>query len=57
MIACVLIVPFALVMGAVREIPMGWRLIDCSFGIFGIIPLRFCRKYIQELAKLRASPR
>lgn len=31
MIACVLVVPFALVMGGVRGIPIGWRLIDCSF--------------------------
>jgi len=50
MIACALIVPFALGMGAVRGIPLGWRLIDCSFGIFGIVPLWFCRKYIRELA-------
>ena len=50
MIACVLVVPFALVMGSVREIPLGWRLIDCSFGIFGIIPLWFCRRLIKRLA-------
>jgi hypothetical protein len=52
MIACVLVIPFALVMGGIREIPFGWRLIDCSFGIFGIIPLWFCRRQIQALAKL-----
>lgn len=46
MIACVLVVPFALVMGSVRGIPLGWRLIDCSFGIIGIIPLWFCRRLI-----------
>jgi hypothetical protein len=50
MIACALVVPFALVMGSIREIPLGWRLIDCSFGIFGIIPLWFCRRLIQQLA-------
>jgi len=50
MIACALVVPFALVMGSVREIPFGWRLIDCSFGIFGIIPLWFCRRLIKQLA-------
>src|ERR1035437_774450 len=42
MIACVLVVPFALIMGSIREIPFGWRLIDCSFGVLGIIPLWFC---------------
>lgn len=51
MIACALVVPFALVMGSVREIPFGWRLIDCSFGIFGIIPLWFCRRLIKQLAE------
>lgn len=50
MIACVLVVPFALVMGSVRGIPLGWRLIDCSFGIIGFIPLGFSRKCINELA-------
>ena len=52
MIACVLVVPFAFGMGAVRGIPLGWRLIDCSFGVFGIIPLWFCRRQIKELAAL-----
>lgn len=51
MIACVLVVPFALAAGSVRGIPLEWRLIDCSFGIFGIIPLVFCRRYIRELAQ------
>lgn len=50
MIACVLVVPFALIMGAVRGIPIGWRLIDCSFGVFGIIPLCLCRRRIKQLA-------
>lgn len=52
MIACALVVPFALVMGSVRGIPFGWRLIDCSFGVLGIIPLWFCRQQIKHLAKL-----
>jgi hypothetical protein len=48
MIACALVVPFALVMGSVRGIPLGWRLIDCSFGIIGIIPLWLCRRLIKQ---------
>lgn len=39
MIACVLVIPYALVMGGVRGIPIGWRLIDCGFGVLGILPL------------------
>ena len=38
-IACILIIPFALIAGHFRDIPLWWRLIDCSFGVFGIIPL------------------
>jgi hypothetical protein len=53
MIACVLVVPFALIMGGFRGIPFGWRLIDCSFGVFGMIPLWFCRKYIRELERVQ----
>lgn len=56
MIACALVIPFALVMGSVREIPLGWRLIDCSFGIFGIIPLWFCRRLIKQLAQANTQP-
>jgi hypothetical protein len=55
MIACALVVPFALIMGGVRGIPFGWRLIDCSFGVFGVIPLWFCRRQIKALARLVTS--
>ena len=51
-IACVLVVPFAFLTGSVRGIPLGWRLIDCSFGAVGLIPLLFCRSHITKLAKL-----
>ncbi len=51
MIACVLVIPFALVFGAVRGIPFWWRLIDCSFGVFGFIPLWFCRRWTMELER------
>jgi hypothetical protein len=44
LIACVLVIPFALMFGELRGIPFWWRLIDCSFGVFGFIPLWFCRK-------------
>ncbi len=53
MIICALIVPWAFIFGALREIPIYWRLIDCSFGIFGIIPLWLCERYTRELARSR----
>lgn len=49
LIACVLVIPYALVFGGIRSIPLWWRLIDCSFGIFGFIPLWFCRRWAVEL--------
>lgn len=51
MIACILILPFAFVMGDERGIPLWWRLIDCSFGVFGILPLGYVRYLILELEK------
>jgi hypothetical protein len=51
-IACIAVIPFAFVMGPLRGIPFFWRLIDCSFGVVGAIPLLYCRKCIAELARL-----
>ena len=52
LIACGLVIPYALVFGGLRGIPVWWRLIDCSFGVFGSIPLWLCRKWTIELEKL-----
>lgn len=49
LIACALVIPWALVFGTVRGIPFWWRLIDCSFGIFGFVPLWLCRIWAKEL--------
>jgi hypothetical protein len=50
MIACVLIIPWALIFGVVRNIPPFWTLFDISFGVFGIIPLWLVRRDIRILA-------
>jgi hypothetical protein len=47
-----MVIPYALVFGGLRGIPLWWRLIDCSFGLFGFIPLWFCRKWTSELEQL-----
>ena len=39
MTACVGVIPLALLAGEIRGIPFGWRLIDCAFGVVGIVPL------------------
>ena len=51
-ICCFLIIPFALIVGGVRGIPFWWRLIDCSFGIIGLIPLGICYNKITEIESL-----
>jgi hypothetical protein len=48
--ACVLVIPFALIFGAMRGIPFYWRLIDCSFGVIGIVPVWLCRRCVRELS-------
>jgi len=55
MIACALVVPYAFVMGGLRGIPIGWRLIDCSFGVFGILPVWHCRRCVAEIEALQAE--
>ena len=52
MIACVLVVPVAMVCGPIRGIPFWWRLIDCSFGVVGIGPLILARHYTQRMAAI-----
>jgi hypothetical protein len=51
LICCTAVIPTALIAGQVREIPFYWRLIDCSFGVFGAIPLIYCLKQT-KLARL-----
>ncbi|HOX83066.1 MAG TPA: hypothetical protein PLJ60_21055 [Chryseolinea sp.] len=48
-LACVLIFPFSLIAGAVRGIPLYWRMIDCSFGIFGGLLLLICYYKVKKL--------
>jgi hypothetical protein len=55
-IACAAVVPLALVAGAIRGIPLYWRLIDCMFGVGGAALLWPCRRAIRELEGLTTSP-
>lgn len=55
MIACVLIIPFAFIAGHFRGIPIGWRLIDCAFGVIGLIPLSICLSKITQIEKLNSK--
>jgi len=51
MIACVGVIPLALIAGTIRGIPFGWQLIDISFGVFGIIPLLIVHRLIKRLER------
>jgi len=50
-IACVAVIPLALICGSLRAIPLGWRLLDCSFGILGAIPLLYCLHLTKKLSR------
>jgi len=54
MIACMLVVPWALVLGPIRGIPFFWQLIDCSFGVVGIVPLYLASRYARRIVELDA---
>ena len=53
MIACIMVLPLALIAGHLRGIPLGWRIIDCSFGLLGIIPLWLRYRYIRKLEMMQ----
>ena len=55
MIACILVIPLAMICGPIRGIPLFWRLIDCSFGVIGIIPLWLTRRYVQRVVELEGN--
>jgi hypothetical protein len=52
MIACAGIIPLSMICGVIRGIPFYWRLIDCSFGIFGCIPLYLLHIYVKKLESI-----
>ena len=49
LLACLAVIPLALIAGPIRQIPFFHILIDCSFGVIGIFPLLLCRKWIKQL--------
>ena len=51
MVACALVLPLALICGPLRGIPFYWRLVDCSFGVFGLPFLWYCLRLVQRLAR------
>ena len=52
--ASALVIPYALIFGEVRGIPLEWRFIDCSFGVGGIALLWPCRNLIAQLPEQKS---
>ena len=50
LVACAGVFPLALICGPIRGIPLYWRFIDCSFGVFGSLPLFYCLRLTRRLA-------
>jgi len=48
-IACVAVLPMAFIAGEAREIPIFWRLIDCTFGVAGGLVLSICYYDIKRM--------
>lgn len=53
--ACVAVIPLAFICGAIRGIPVYWRLIDCSFGVGGIVPLSYCLRLQRKIESTEAG--
>ena len=56
-IACISVFALALIAGPVRGIPPLWRAIDCSFGVFGAIPLLLCLRLVSRIEAGKPVPR
>lgn len=53
--ACAGVFALALICGPIRGIPFYWRLIDCSFGLFGALPLLYCLSLTRRMEAMQTS--
>jgi hypothetical protein len=53
LIACAGVIPLALICGPIRGIPLYWRLVDCSFGLLGCLPLLYALRLTWKLEERR----
>ncbi len=49
LILCLLLLPYALVFGHFRGVPIWWRGIDSLFGIIGAIPIYLARRIVYSI--------
>lgn len=48
-VACIAVLPLAFICGPIRHIPFYHQIIDCCFGLLGLIPLFYVRRKIKFL--------
>lgn len=53
LIAGALVIPWALVFGALRGIPLWWRAVDSLFGLGAMLPAWACLRWATELERIR----
>jgi hypothetical protein len=55
-LACILLVPYAMIFGVLRGIPPFWTLVDSLFGLFGLGPLLVARSWARRLPSTWERP-
>jgi hypothetical protein len=54
--ACLAVIPLAFIAGPIRHIPLFHIIIDCGFGLLGLVPLIICKRWIDQLAVQQEKP-
>jgi hypothetical protein len=55
LVACLGVIPVALICGPIRGIPFYWQMIDCSFGVIGAIPLLYCLSLTKRMKRMNVT--
>lgn len=55
MVACAGVIPLAFICGGIRGIPLFHQLIDCAFGIIGVLPLWYVYRQTRKLQEHTAE--
>lgn len=53
--ACLAVLPFAIFLGAIRGIPLFWRIVDTLFGVGGLGVLLVLRRQLNRLDPIQAQ--
>ncbi len=56
MLCCVAVFPLAQIAGPIRSVPFFHQVVDCCFGLFGLVPLIIIRQKILLLRRAEGDP-